>query len=160
MMPDWLPACCTTDGEWAEVVSSLYAVFQRDFIGDPPRVDGCPVWWQRKVRDGYEDAFWHLTTRDDATTDARLFDPRRAERLSWCRPMLRHFDDPAITRWRYRESNGKIRQYLWLEAWDYVVVLEERNMRRGPVLFLVTAYHVDGEGTRRQLRKKYEKRAV
>lgn len=74
--------------------------------------------------------------------------------------MLQHSDDPAITRWRYREPKGQIRQYLWLEALDYVVVLEERNMLRWPVLFLITAYHVDGESSRRQLRKKYERREV
>ena len=154
MMPEWLPACCITNGEWAEVIARLYAVFQRDFVADPPRVDGCPVWWQRRISDGYEEAFWHLTTRADDVAGDRLFDPRRAERLPWCGTILRRCDDPVITRWRYRESKGQIRLYLWLEAWDYVVVLEERDMRVGRVYFLITAYHVDGDAVRQQLRKK------
>lgn len=107
MMPEWLPGCCATNGEWVEVVAALYAVFQRDIAANPPRVDGCPVWWQRRIRDGYEEAFWHLITRDDAAAGDRRFDPRRAERLSWCGPILRHCNDPAITRWRYRNPRGK-----------------------------------------------------
>ena len=158
MMPEWLPVCCVTDGEWARVIAELYAVFQQDFVADPPRVYGCPVWWQRRISDGYEEAFWHLTTRDDDVTGDRLFDPRRAERIPWCGAMLRRYNDPAITSWRYQESKGQVRLYLWLEAWDYVVVLEERDVWIGRIYFLITAYHVDGESRRRQLRKKYRKR--
>lgn len=158
MMPEWLPECCATNGEWAEVVAALYAVFRRDIAADPPRVDGCRVWWQHRMSDGYEEAFWHLITRDDAATGDRLFDPRRAERLSWCGPILRHCDDPAITRWRYRESKGQIRLYLWLEPWDYVVILEERDGRGGRIYFPITAYHPDGEDRRQSLRRKYKKR--
>jgi hypothetical protein len=60
---------------------------------------------------------------------------------------------------------------LWLEAWDYVVVLEKRVLRIeevvvlekrlpriGEVAFLVSAYHVDGDSVRRSLRTKYAKR--
>ena len=158
MMPEWLPEFCATNGEWEEVVSALYEVFQRDFATNPPRVDGCPVWYQRRISDRYEEAFWHLITRDDDATGDRQFDPRRAERLSWCGPILRHCNDPAIIRWRFRESKGQIRLYLWLELWDYVVVLEERDMRSGRIYFLITAYHLDGKGRRRTLRRKYEKR--
>jgi hypothetical protein len=158
MKPEWLPACCATNGDWAEVVAALYAVFRRDIVDNPPRVDGCRVWWQQGMSDGYEETFWHLITRDDAATGDRLFDPRRAERLSWCGPILRHCNDPAITRWRYRESRGQIRLYLWLEPWDYVVVLEEKDGRGGRSYFLITAYHPDGEDRRRSLRRKHEKK--
>jgi hypothetical protein len=116
------------------------------------------VWWNRQVREGFEEAFWHLITRDDASIGARLFDPRRAERLAWCGPIIRHCDDASILRWRYRESRGQIRLYLWLQDYDYVVILEERDTRRGRGYFLITAHHLDGEGRRRNLQRKYEKR--
>ncbi len=160
MRPPWLPECCATNGDWADVVAALYAVFQQDFCANPPRVDGRPIWWQRRMCDGYEETFWHLITRDDAAAANRLFDPRRAERLSWCGAILRNCTAPEIKRWRYRESDGKVRLYLWLETEDYVVVLQHRDLRSGAgrVYFLVTAYHVDGEGRRRHLQKKYERR--
>lgn len=156
MTPEWLPGFCVTDGEWSAIVAALYQVFQQGIVADPPRLDGCPVWRHRQVCDGYEEAFWHLITQDDASGE-RLFDPRRAERLAWCAAILRHPDDSAITRWRYRER-GQIRLYLWLEAHDYVVVLEERDTRRGRVYFLLTAHYLDGESRRRNLWRKYEKR--
>jgi hypothetical protein len=48
--------------------------------------------------------------------------------------------------------------YLWYEDGDYVVILEEKVMRRGRVYFLTTAYHVDGNSQRRSLNQKYEKK--
>lgn len=132
--------------------------YRRRVAADPPRVDGCPVWWHRQIRNGFEEAFWHSITRDDAAAGERLFDPRRAERLAWCGPLIRNCHDAAVLRWRYRESRSQIRLYLWLEAYDYVVVLQERDSRRGGIYFLVTAYHLDGEDRRRSLRRKYEKR--
>ncbi|MGA3023809.1 MAG: hypothetical protein ABSF98_03460 [Bryobacteraceae bacterium] len=158
MMPDWLPEFCATDGEWSAVAADLYNAFVRDIVTDPPRIEGCPVWWRRRMVDGHEETFWHLVTRDDAEVGERLFDPRRAERLRWCGAILRHCDDPAVTRWRYREQRGQIRLYLWLHDHDYVVVLEEREVRGGKVYFLISAHHLDGESRRRNLRRKYEKR--
>src|SRR5208283_5574995 len=100
---------CETDGEWSAVVAGLYGVFVRTIVTDPPKIEGRPVWWQRRVDDGYEEAFWHLITRDELEGGGRLFDPRRAERLSWCGAILHHHDDAAVTRWRYREQRGQIR---------------------------------------------------
>jgi len=49
--------------------------------------------------------------------------------------------------------------YLWLENWDYVIVLEKRQLRGGRnIAFLITAFYVEGERTRRNLRRKYESR--
>lgn len=72
--------------------------------------------------------------------------------------IINNADDPAVTLWRYREDNGKIRTYAWLEAWDYVVVLEKRSQRIGEVAFLVTGYHLDGDQSRRRMRQRYAKR--
>lgn len=107
----------------------------------------------------YEEAFRHLITRDDAE-HGRIPDFRRAERLPWCAPVLTHSGDPSVTSWRYWEGTRGVRQYLWLYQHDYVVVLEPRPHRGGIVLFLVTAYHVDGESSRRTLRRKYANRTV
>lgn len=153
-MPAWLPELCETDGVWDEVLCALYAVFRRDFPDDPPMLDGCPVWWDRRVLDRFEEAFWHLITRENQKTGERLFDPRRAERLAWCRAIIRNCADPAVKRWRYRAGSGQIRVYLWLEAHNYVVVLEPRRA----VYVLVSAHHIDGDSRRRNLQRKYDRR--
>jgi len=157
-MPAWLPEFCETNGEWDEVVSALYRLFCRDFVESPLNLEGDPIWRDRRITEKYEEAFWHLITRTDDRTGERLFDPRRAERLSWCAAIIRNSTDPAVKQWQYREGTGKIRRYLWLEAYDYVVVLERRKIGGNFVNFLISAHHVDGESRRRSLKRKYEKR--
>jgi hypothetical protein len=158
--PDWLPNIVSVSGRWGQVVARLYRIFDHDF-----RQTGCafetrPVWWDQTIREGpYEEGFWHLITKFDPQQNERLLDPRRAERLPWCKPTIVNSDEPTIKVWRYQEGGKRNRTYLWLEGWDYVVVLEERTLKGGKeIAFLITAFHVEGESTRRRLRKKYENR--
>jgi hypothetical protein len=60
--------------------------------------------------------------------------------------------------WNYRESDNKIHTYVWLKHWDYVIVLEKHLQERGMITFLVTAFHVDWESTRKGLHRKFENR--
>ncbi len=68
--------------------------------------------------------------------------------------MLEHPDEPEMTVWDAYAS-GRIRIYLWLEKEDFVLVLEERDIA---TVILITAYHLDGEGSRRKLRRSYASR--
>ena len=86
-------------------------------------------------------------------------DPRRAERLPWCRPTIEHCSDPEVRIWDYREGNGRIRTYVWLQNYDYVVVLEKRSLRGGrSIAFLITAFYVSGGQSRSGLAKKYQRK--
>jgi len=158
--PQWLPPMASIDGEWQKVLTMLYRIFEHDFRKASPTFEGRPVWWDRRVLgdEEYEEGFWHLISRLDATTQTRLLDPRRAERLPWCAPTLTNSRDRTVTVWDYEEPNGRARTYLWLRDWDYVIVLEKRSQRLGEIAFLVTAYHVDGESRRRNLSARYAKR--
>ena len=51
-----------------------------------------------------------------------------------------------------------MRIYLWLEQYEYVIILERKAKRLGMVAFLVTAFHVDGPQRREGLERKYRKR--
>ncbi|MGH7901872.1 MAG: hypothetical protein ACRENZ_09065, partial [Thermodesulfobacteriota bacterium] len=102
--------------------------------------------------------FWPLITKQDPIKGERLLDNRRAERLSWCIPIICNAHDEAVKIWDFRESEGQLRTYLWLEDFDYVIVLEKRVIRFRGVYFLITAFHVDGDSRRRNLRRKHEKR--
>jgi hypothetical protein len=161
LMPVWLPHLVSVNGQWERVVAMLYRIFVHDFIVSSPLYEGRLILWDDRKLDGqYEEGFWHLITREDYTTGNRLFDPPRAERLPWCAPVINNSGDPAVKLWNYREGGGRIRTYLWLEQFDYVIILEIRSQRRGEVAFLFTAFHVDGASTRKKLQNKYANREV
>lgn len=157
--PVWLPEMISVDGTWEDIITRLYKVFDRDFNKGNPHLKGIPVWWDRRMTDGsiYEEGFWHLISRNDERTGDRLLDPRRAERLPWCKPTIEHTDDSAVKLWDSLEGRHK-RTYVWLEHHDYVIVLKKRRQRIGEVAFLITAYHVDGPKRRESLRRKYNER--
>lgn len=157
-IPEWLPPMVSVDGVWEKVLNNLYSIFENDFKKKQPLLDGKRVWWDRRILEGdKEEVFWHLITRTDKQHGDRLLDSRRAERLPWCAPTINNAQDVSVKFWLYREGNGRLRAYVWLEDWDYVIILEKRQLRVGYVFFLITAYHIDGENQKRYLRGKYAK---
>lgn len=161
--PVWLPNTVCTDGDFYQVLSVLYSIFEQDIKSGACSFEGRPVWWDRNMEDWanstYERGFLHLISREDYDEGARLFDPRRSERLPWCSPTVCNVPDPEILTWDYEERRSTINTYVWLKDWGYVVILRKKQTRNyGVVAHLVTAYYVDGNSTRRSLRMKYEKR--
>ncbi len=157
--PEWLPDLISVDGEWQEVCSKLYGVFQNDFHKIERRYQNRLLWWDRRIIDGeYEEGFWHLITKDNKDSNERLFDPRRAERLPWCGPTISNHDNCAVKAWDHMEHSKRIRTYVWLEAHDYVIILEKRSVGKRDIVFLITAYYVEGDSTRRSLNRKYQER--
>lgn len=161
-LPEWLPEIISVDGEWENVLQTLYSIFRKDFVDGKPKLSNTPVWWDRCVleNDQYEEGFWHLISKDDDSRNDRLFDPRRAERLPWCRPTIDHFNEDVVRYWDYKTSKSRIVTYLWLEDFDYVIIFQKRKLGIGTVYFLKTAYYVGGDSTRRNLQKNYEKREL
>lgn len=159
--PVWLPPIINVNGEWSNILRILYNVFTRDFIHGKPKLENVPVWWDnRKIDDIYEEGFWHLITKFDYTINQRLPDPRRAERLPWCAPIIDFSNDSVLKVWDYLESNNRVRTYIWLVDGDYVVILEKKKKRVGLIAFLVTAFHVDGPSSKRNLKRKFEKKVT
>ena len=60
--------------------------------------------------------------------------------------------------WDYEEDDGRVRTYVWLELHDYVVILEKKAKRVGSVVFLVTAFHVDGKQKREDLQRRFQRK--
>jgi len=158
--PDWLPELVSVNGDWSSILARLYAIFTADFKDQTCTFQGSAVEWDQRITSGdnYEAGFWHLTTKTDRRSGDRLFDPRRAERLPWCSPTIRNSSHAAVKAWEYLESGNRRRVYLWLDEWDYVVILEKRTREHTVRHFLVTAFHVDGDSTRRSLSRKYTER--
>lgn len=160
--PDWLPEMISIDGSWEEILERLYNIFRIDFIEGKPKLGDKPVFWDRTVEEGnkYERGFWHLIEREDKVTKERSFDPRRAERLSWCAPSIKNCKDDFIKMWEYKEAKNKVNIYLWLEQFDYVVIFQKKKFKIGLVAFLITAFYVDGISKRRNLSGKYDNRII
>lgn len=157
--PLWLPDTVEVGGNFSEVLDRLYDIFTRDFKISKLTYNGIPVNWNhRKANQGFEEAFWHLITKIDNRTQYRLFDPKRAERLPWCAPVIQNASDHVVKSWRYREGTGKIRNYLWLNSFDYVVILEEKRTPNCFRYFLVTAFCVDRQAKKKDLESRYNKR--
>lgn len=159
-IPDWLPDLISTDGEWNNVLERLYTIFKSDFKNGKPHLNGSRVWWDKRILedDCYEEGFWHLISKNDRVTQERLFDPRRAERMPWCRPCIDNLRETLIKFWDYKVSGSRVKTYLWIEDFDYVIIFQKRRQRVGTVYFLLTAYYVEGDSTRRKLKRKYNNR--
>jgi hypothetical protein len=160
-MPAWLPAKAdvsySSDKDWDLLVKRLYDIFVYDFIQEKCVFNGyCIIFDTRKIDSLYEEGFWHLISRDDNKIKQRLFDPDRACRLPWCNPTLENFADPAVCIWDYLEEDNRVKTYIWLIDFDYLIIIEKKNNRK--FAYLITAYHVDGKSTSRSLREKYKKR--
>ncbi len=157
--PVWLPPTVNVNGEPDKVFVMLYGIFDADIRRGGRQFLTMPVWWDRRVIDPpYEEGFWHLITRKDHAVGERLLDFRRAERLPWCGPVISNCGDHCVRVWDYQEGDGRVRIYLWLEQYDYVIILERKAKRLGMVAFLVTAFHVDGPQRREGLERKYRNR--
>lgn len=161
--PSWLPPMLDLIGKSEEeCLSILYEVFTRDFKSGHLSFRGLPVWWNRKIlpQQHYEEGFWHLISREERDTVNRRLDPPRAARLPWCKPVLTNYKANQIKVWNYLEHQHRLRTYVWLEYWDYCIILERRNQRQGQVVWLITAFHVDGPSRKRNLQRKFEKREL
>ena len=161
MRPDWLPNIVNVNGVWEQVLVMLFRIFSADFVNAQRSFEGREIRWDDRKLDGmYDEGFWHLITRTDQSSGQRLPDFRRAERLPWCGPTVSNSTENVVKVWDYREGTGRLRTYLWLEHWDYVVILEKRPHRRAEIAFLVTAYYIGGASTRRNLQRKYVQRVI
>ena len=158
--PDWLPDIISIDGIWDDVVAKLYKIFESDIKCSKLKINNMLVWHDKQVIDRYEEGFWHLISGDDYISGERIFDPRRSERLPWFKPLVINFLDKNVLYWEYLDSKKKTIIYIWLVNWDYVIIFQKRSLKIGDVAFIKTAYYVDGNSTRRNLRKKYSKRIV
>lgn len=151
----WLPAPLPFQGDWNSLLCQAYEIFERDLKIPPrPTLDGLVVFHDRRREnpDDKEEGFWHLVSRHDRSTGERLPDIERMRRIAWVRATIEHSECEEVRKFDFIEKKGRSRTYLWVEDADFVVILE----RQRRVAFLVTAYLVDYDRKREQLRRRYE----
>jgi hypothetical protein len=158
--PDFLPPILDLRGTWEEILERLYAVFDRDFKRGAVYHRGMRILYNNRILpDGSnkEEGFWHVISKEDRGNGERLIDYRRAERLPWARPTMESPERGEIKVLDYDHGIKDIgvRRYIWLAEYDYVLIFQKKKKS----LFWITAYHVDSERGRRDLSRRYEKRA-
>ena len=148
-------------GTWEEILERLYTVFSQDFKTGGVHHRGMRIICDRRVLpDGRdkEEGFWHVVSRKDRDSGERLIDYRRAERLPWARSAIECPPRSEIMVFDYDHGTKDVgvRRYIWLAEYDYVLIFQ--NKKRA--LFWVTAYYVDSDRGRKDLARRYEKKAL
>lgn len=124
----------------------FYENFERDFVKDPFKVKGKSI----KIFSGkskiekyaaYAESFVHIVTRDYKSQPDRLFEPQRANRIHWIKPILLAYPNREIFFFKWKNDRGICLEHYWLYAKDFMVVLKEIN----PTYQIVTAFCVDYE---------------
>ncbi len=147
-------------------LDELHAIFQNDFIDNTFEIDGKKLVVKRHVylpkKDDlpehftrYFEKFVHVITREDKSKQGkkRSFLSDRANRIHWIKPILEHRIDKRISQFKFKESNGTIREYYWYKEKNYMVILEEVL----PDYFLITGFCIDEKNKNYFLRKERNK---
>ncbi len=171
-MPTWLPEKFNVSPWTEKTYENLYEIFCENIRDCGLRCGKSHIYICQNKTDGKEDIFWHLTTRKNASQKIprrkkkfykaesseartqRLPDLRRCERLPWVKPIVENHSDDKVISWFYREGDGVIKLYLWLEKHNHVVIMKKTKAK----LRLITAFYVDKEYAKNRLRKKHKAR--
>lgn len=149
-----------------DIFEFLYPFFHRDFVCDRvllanryyvnPQAQG--------VRDGKEEVFWHITTREQTyrvkqgkqhkCISARRYDPNRSCRIEWIKPMLLNHKSPSFRCFYRKETSGKkpIRFYIWAHSEDFVVIVQKLGRSE---VYLVTSFYITETYKRSSYQKWY-----
>ncbi len=162
---EWLPPELDLNGStYTQIIAKLYNVFQMDIKCGNLFFSGTKVGYRPGYEQngmGYEKIFWHLIQKEDGSGE-RLPDYSRAKKLPWFRPTVENYRDSRVKAWDYQEAEKKkgVRTYVWLEGFDYLIVLQRTYLRNKniDVMNIITTFHIDGASYRKSILGKWEKR--
>ena len=155
VIPKWLPNMINVEPWNNDIIELLYDLFKTDFILSKPKFRNNEIWIYSEIEDGKEKIFWHLISIKNAESISRTPDVFRAERLPWVRCMIENADKPDILTWDYKERRNRIKTYIWLNDFDFVIILKKyRDGRRR----LISAYYLNYTYERGKFYRKYDRR--
>ena len=149
-----------------ERIESLLRIFKRD-IEDNAHFSFRKKQIRPIKKDGQapmQVLFHHLTTRSDKDEmgreiKARSFEIARSQRLHW----IKHHTDEAspigVEIFSYEDRTDRkdvIRTYIYDTEQNYVIILEP--YRNGLDYYLLTAYHLNEPGGKKQILKKKQRK--
>lgn len=138
-----------------DIIETLYKVFKDNFIDNPTYLNKT-IFIDPRTKfktDNKEDIFWHIITRDYDKNGNRTLDLDRGIRIGWIKPIILNCDCDDIKIFYYKESNNKIRLYLWLYKKDFVVILQKLGKSS---TYLVTSFYIDQKYKRETYQKRFE----
>lgn len=153
----WLPVPIAQQrGETTQqYLNKLHDVFNREFNYERPQFMGKDVLYDANPPvNGWEQAFYHLTTVDDHTTygGGRTIDYARAECIGWIRPVIEHYACQerccdGLKVWRVKR-----RIHILFEKVRYLVVLQKHSHN----YIIVTAFRITIPHELQSKLKQYE----
>jgi hypothetical protein len=127
-----------------EQIDVFYDLFTNDFITNTVLIRGkkikiAPV--NSKVIEfkEYNETFYHIVTRD--TSQDRIYNADRANRIHWIKPILENSDSKSILYYKWKDDKNICKEHFWFFKRDFMVVLKPLSID----LMIVTAFCVDLE---------------
>jgi len=150
VQPEWLPSKVVLNGSIQDCYKKLHDIYQSEIVSENIEIEGVPVIYNNrldKTNPPYTHGFTHLVTRkvENQNDGFRVYDPNRAERLSWLVPLLKNYKDSCVSCFWFMTPDGAIlgeSLAIWLEEWDYLVVLKWVSIQKTEKV-IATAHHVD-----------------
>lgn len=144
------------DGPNDEQMTIMYGHYLNDIVKNTLNINGIPLTFNNNasrhpICRGKHQCFEHIITRESKHSGKRNFDPERANKIHWIRPILENFDDPKIKYFEALNDDGKNQLFYWYEEKDFIIILREII----PSLLLITSFCIDKE-ERYGLKKRYE----
>lgn len=138
-----------------EVIEILYNKFKKDFVDNNTYLNNnIYIDPRSKIKTkNKENVFWHIITREDKKIKQRILDLDRGCRIKWIKPIIENYSIKNIKMFYNRESNKKIRLYLWLYEKDFVVILQKLGKNS---TYLVTSFYIDQKYKRKTYKKRFE----
>jgi len=127
-----------------DLKDELFEVFKTDFIDNPFLVDTSRIKliFEKSKIPGftkYPETFVHIITRKSTISKKRNFEPERANRIHWIKPILQQKDDKRIKFFKFKDEDGVLKDHYWFQDMDFMIVLKPISSD----VQIVTAFCVD-----------------
>lgn len=101
---------------------------------------------------GMDQTFEHIITRKNNHSGKRDFDPQRANRIHWIKPIIENFNKAEINFFEEKNDKGQLQYFFHYYDRDFIVIL--RDLPNGRIL--ITSYYIDNYN-RNYYKRKYDK---
>jgi hypothetical protein len=144
------------DGPSETQLFEMYGRYLNDIVKNPIVINGIKLAFNKNpskhpICKGKHQCFEHIVTRESKHSKIRNFDPDRANKIHWIRPILENINDSRIKYFEAINDNGENQQFYWYEEKMYIIIIREIKAN----LLLITSFSVDKE-ERYNYKKKYE----
>jgi len=149
----WLPPLLKLNdvgGDVHRYYDLLYKYYLEDLVFNPPEFEGYQVETiSNPMKDGKENGFWHIL---EGGNEQYLNDSLdRHERIRWIKPLIESVGTDKTLSWKRPVKPSITKPHIALIDFSYIVVLRQHRFVQ-----LVTAFPVERERRRDDLRKEYE----